>query len=133
MKITGGQLIGYLIAGAIAYGVDVGCFSALRYFFRLSVANANVSARLAGAIAAYLLNYYWTFSAHTYSTHAAVVKYALLWLVSTSVSTGAMLVFISTASRLTDEIALKCAVEIVVIFCNFLVCKYWVYKKASPP
>lgn len=128
MKSIRAQFISYLFAGLFAYSVDVGSFGILRYFLPLTIESANLLARIVGALTAYLLNYYWTFSAHTYATKASFLKYMLLWLVSTAISTSVLVIF-AGAMELKGEIAVKGVVEVVLAMSNFLVCKYWIYKR----
>lgn len=133
MKKILSQFMRYLSAGFIAYAVDIGCFSALRYFLDFGIGGANSAARFAGALAAYGLNYYWTFSAHVYTTQSSLLKYASLWVLTTGISTSVMLAIASGVTHFAAEIVAKCVVEVFITVGNFLICKYWIYKRVVLP
>lgn len=131
MKTIASQFIYYLIAGAIAFSIDLSCFSILRYYLQLNISGANISARFLGALSAYLMNHFWTFKANN-SISLSFLKYAALWVCSTFISTQAILLASHYRYGLNAEVASKFCIEILIVLFNFILCKYWVFKKIPP-
>ncbi len=127
MKSIPLQFAYYLLTGGISFLVDMGCFASLRHYLNANIMTANVAARFAGALSAYLLNHHWTFKSDS-SRVSSFMKYAALWLFSTLVSTETVMLASHFRHGLAAEIAGKFCIEVLIVIFNFLVCKYWVFR-----
>ena len=117
----------YLVAGGIAFGVDIFIFAALR-FFALSLAVANPMARLIGALTAFTLNRQWTFKRLSPLTwRREFVRYALLWCFSTLCSTSALAALIFVFPK-ENDVLFKILVECVIVAMNYIVSRVWVFR-----
>jgi putative flippase GtrA len=119
----------YLFSGGAAYLVDVLLFTALHLWLQLPVAYANIPAREVGAINAYGLNHLWTFNRPLAHIKHSALRYFVLLLINTGLSTTLLQILseYSTASFYT--IYLKALIELLLVLSNFIVCKFWVFKK----
>lgn len=128
MKRTFRQLLRYVLAGGAAFSVDIGAFALLRLMTGTDLIAANIAARLGGAATAFLLNHYWTFAKTRLPTSFSALRYATLWLVATLVSSAGLHALRGLAETPAREILLKIGVEAVLMFANFILCKFWVYQ-----
>ena len=120
-------LIKYMVAGGVAFGVDVFAFTAFR-FFALSLAIANPMARLIGALTAFIINRQWTFKRISPRTRRREFgRYALLWCFSTLCSTFALAVLIYAFPGVGD-VYFKVLVECVIVAMNYVVSRVWVFS-----
>ncbi len=120
------QLLQYGTVGLCALGVDVGTFLALRAV-GVELVQANVLARLAGAITAYTGNHLWTFSqpAKAADWLRSSWRYALIWAAVTLLST----VLLSTLTRFgAPETLSKLGVELLMPLLNFFFARRWVFR-----
>lgn len=122
------SLLRYLLAGGIAYFVDVSVFGGLRFIPEIPIAYANVLARSIGAITAYGLNHLWTFRQSLTRVNYSALRYLGLWLINTLLSTTLLQGLSGLALTLYHSIALKAMIEGVLVLSNFIVCKFWVFK-----
>lgn len=119
----------YLFSGGIAYLVDVLLFAMLQQGLQLPTIYANVPARAAGAITAYSLNHSWTFGRPLAHIKHSALRYFGLWLINTGLST-VLLQYLSTYSTAAYyTICLKAIIEFLLMLSNFIICKFWVFKK----
>lgn len=120
------QLFQYGVVGVFALGVDVGTFLVLRAM-DVDLVPANVTARLAGAIAAYSGNHLWTFSRPPKLADwlSSSWRYAILWIGATMLST-----FLLTALTKmgANETTSKIGVEMLMPVLNFFVARRWVFR-----
>lgn len=121
------MFVKYLVAGGVAFGVDIFTFTTLR-FFALPLVTANPMARFLGALTAFTLNRRWTFKRVSPSTwRREFARYALLWCFSTLCSTSALAALIYTFPK-GDDVLFKVLVECVIVAINFLVSRVWVFR-----
>lgn len=119
--------IKYVISGGVALAADVAVFAAARSAGAV-ISLANPSARLVGAVTAFLLNRQWTFRRdNPAGWHIEWTRYALLWLAATAISTLA----ISTLTRAlpsASEAVIKFSVEAAIAATNYLISRAWVFR-----
>ena len=120
------QLVRYAVVGGVSLGVDVGLFLLSRSV-GLDLVSCNVLARLAGAVTAYTGNFLWTFSAQSHARFlgATSVRYAVLWVVSTALSTLALGGLIHLG---LPEAVGKLCVELSMPLLNFAISRLWVFR-----
>ena len=124
------QIWRYGLVGVFALGLDVGVFALLRWS-GLDLVSANVCARLAGAFAAHGGNYFWTFGGRERGVawRGSALRYALLWLAATSLSTGVLaLLDVARWGSGAIEAAVKLAVECCIVVLNFVIARLWVFR-----
>lgn len=122
------QGMAYGLAGGLALLLDWACFVALTWLGMPAIP-ANVLARLAGAMLAYLLNGMFTFRDGEGSKLGwrRFGRYAATWCVMTLASTWAIQA-IEQAAGLQWAWLAKPAVEGVLAAMTFVVYRYWIYK-----
>jgi putative flippase GtrA len=127
MKILFFLFSRYMIVGTAAYSIDLILFVTARSLFEASIPHANILARASGALAAFLLNYQYTFKSTTRGLSQSFFRYLVLWCFNTFLSTTFILQF-SSPVFVYNEIYFKVAIEILLVLTNFLICKFWIYK-----
>ena len=122
------QFLKYGVVGVGSLCVDVGVFTLAR-LFGLDLILANVLARLAGAVAAYLGNFLWTFGQTPSQSQwlRSSWRYAVLWVGATVLSTLLLDTLIRSG---INETVSKVAVEAVTPFINFFIARVWVFSTA---
>jgi len=130
MKKTIRSFLRYLFSGGVAYLIDVALFSSLHLWLQLPIIYANVPARAAGAVTAYGLNHLWTFNRPLNHVRHSALRYFSLWLINTGLST-VFLQHLNTYSTVaSDMVYLKALIELLLVLSNFILCKFWVFKKS---
>jgi putative flippase GtrA len=121
-----GEVLRYLFVGGSGFFIDVG----ILYFFKeilfLSATLGVVFSQAVVMFYNFFLNKYWSFGSKE-SGHTQFVKFIFLMGVNYSSGVGAMYVFHDIFSY--NYIFVRvCTVGFFVPF-NFLLYKYWIYKK----
>jgi putative flippase GtrA len=112
----------------LQYVVDCGVMVGLSHL-GLNVELANVMGRISGAALGFWLNGRITFASEdTTVGRRQLLRFVLLWLCTTAVSTWAI-GSIETAGGLQWAWAAKPAVELVLAGMSFLVSRHWVYRR----
>ncbi|OQK16830.1 hypothetical protein AU255_02695 [Methyloprofundus sedimenti] len=119
----------YILSGGIAYLVDITLFAILQLWFQLPIIHANIAARSAGAIAAFMLNKFWTFNASNTKFSSSLLRYLSLWLINTALSSALLLTLKTLSTTMFYIMGLKVLIETLLILSNFIICKLWVFKK----
>ena len=119
---------GYLVIGGVQWLVDCGVMVLLSHW-GMVVELANILGRVAGALLGYWLNGKFTFAAdHTQVGRKQLVRFILMWLCTTTVSTLSM-------GAIDEHFGLKWAwlakggVEFVLGMVGFVLSRHWVYRK----
>ncbi len=129
MKAIARSLLCYIFSGGVAYIIDVLLFATLNIWMRLPITFANVSARAVGAVTAYGLNHILTFNRPLAHVKYSAIRYFGLWLVNTSLSTAFLQILNDYSPTSFYTISSKIVIELLLPISNFLVCKFWVFKK----
>lgn len=118
----------YLVIGIVQWLVDWGVMVLLSHW-GMRVEPANVLGRIAGATLGYWLNGKLTFAGdHTHVGRKQFVRFVLMWLGTTAVSTWSM-------GAIDDHLGLKWAwlakpaVEGILGVTGFFLSRHWVYRK----
>ena len=118
----------YVLIGLLQYIVDWGVMVGLSHL-GLSVELANVAGRVSGAALGFWLNGRITFAGEdTTLGRRQFLRFVLLWLCTTAVSTWA----IGTIEHMTSlqwAWLAKPAIELVLAGMSFLVSRHWVYRR----
>lgn len=118
----------YLAIGLLQYLVDWGTLVALSHA-GITVEVANIAGRIAGATLGFWLNGRITFAGeHTRIGRRQLLRFVLLWLTTTALSTLAMGSIEDLASLRWAWLA-KPAVEMTLAGASFLVSRHWVYRR----
>jgi putative flippase GtrA len=118
----------YLMIGLLQYVVDWGVMVGLSHL-GLTVELANIAGRVSGAVLGFWLNGQITFAAeHTTVGRRQLLRFVLLWLFTTAVSTWAIGA-IEDAAGLRWAWLAKPAVEATLAGMSFLVSRHWVYRR----
>ena len=119
---------GYLIVGLVQWLVDWAVLVLLSHW-GMAIEPANVLGRVAGASLGYWLNGLITFKGeHTHVGRKQLVRFVLMWVGTTAVSTWSM-------GAIDDYLGLKWAwiakpgVEAVLGATGFFLSRHWVYRK----
>jgi putative flippase GtrA len=117
----------YVLIGLLQYMVDWGVMVGLSHV-GLTVELANVAGRISGAALGFWLNGRITFAGEgTALGRRQLMRFALLWLFTTAVSTWAIGA-IENAAGLRWAWLAKPAVEAALAGMSFLVSRHWVYR-----
>ena len=118
----------YLLIGGFQWLVDWGVMVALSHF-GMPIEPANILGRVSGAALGYWLNGAITFAGEdTALGPTQFTRFALMWLLTTAISTWAM-------GSIDDWFGLKWAwlakpgVEFVLGVIGFVLSRHWVYKQ----
>ncbi len=129
------QFLLFLSVGLLQYGIDALLFMLL-FYLGASVAIANILARAGGAVAGFQLNGMLTFRVQRGEqgwglTHG--IRFVLLWLGMTVVSTVLMLVaeqLVESRGLTADWIVgAKLTIEGLLALVSFALSKWWVYTR----
>ena len=127
------QIVLFVAAGVLQYGVDVALFSLL-FFFGADIWVANVTARGTAAIGGFLFNGLVTFGQERGNRSLGVhhlLRFVGLWCALTVVSTSLLGIARSLAESsdlaVTWIIAAKVIVEVGMAVVSFVASKWWVY------
>jgi putative flippase GtrA len=127
------QFLLFVAVGLLQYGVDALVFAAL-FFLGVPVAGGNLLARASGAVVGFQVNGMLTFRSQRGDqgwglTHG--IRFGLLWLAMTAVSTSLMLVcdHLIESGGLARAwiIGAKLLIEAVLALISFALSKWWVY------
>lgn len=117
----------YLVIGGVQWLLDWGVMVGLSHF-GLPIEPANVAGRVSGAALGYWLNGRITFAGDdTMLGRTQFTRFALMWLLTTAISTWAM-------GTIDDVLGLKWAwlakpgVELALGVFGFVLSRHWVYK-----
>lgn len=118
--------ISALIGGTIDYFVMIACTELLAIHFTISIAIGGII----GAVINFSINRYWTYKAHKLPVRGQISKFILVVAGSILLkSSGTYLV--TTFLRINYKIS-RIIIDIFVSFgFNFVLHKYWVFKKRS--
>jgi putative flippase GtrA len=98
----------------------------------MSIPLANVLSRGAAASGGFLANRYLTFSKRSdtlASFRASLMRFVILWILMTVISTGLMILLSRVwGSELDVLVVGKLIVEAVLAVISFLISKFWVYR-----
>lgn len=137
MLVEGGR---YVIAGAAATVVNVGVFALLRRTHAFSILCASTAAWILSVLAAFLLNRFFVFRSNATEAAGAISQahkkrsgglVELAEFFAARVFTGGMdvaLTFLGAEILLLHELGVKIAVNALVVACNYLVAKFWIFK-----
>lgn len=121
-----GQAMRFIVVGLVQLGIDAGAFILLTYA-GIPVVPANVVARVTGATLGFVLNRHYTFRSGDIAVGGAFVRFVVLWLATTVLST-------ILVSVVAEAIGLKAAwlakplVDAVLAGLSFIVAKWWVFR-----
>ena len=118
----------FSVVGAIQVALDSAVYIGLT---KLGVPTppANVCGRVAGAVLGFWLNGRVTFAHHDQPRfRRRLMRYVLLWIVMTLISTAALTV-IGHRAGLKHTWWAKPLIEIVLGVTSFLICRHWVYRR----
>lgn len=123
------QFSKYGTVGIVAVGVDVATFTLVRAL-NLDLVSANVLARFAGAVAAFMGNFLWTFDQTRKLDDWLQTswRYAAVWVAATATSTLILSILIKFE---LNETLCKLAVELLMPILNFMVVRLWVFRDKS--
>lgn len=120
------QGMGYSLVGGAQFLLDWGVLVGLTAL-GMPVSPANVAGRLAGAALGFWANGRVTFPASRSSSRRRMLRFALLWLLMTALSTFAIHTIAANGS-LARVWLLKPLVEAVLAVLTFFACRHWVYR-----
>lgn len=116
--------------------------TALSYSCTHHVVCSNITGALAGGALNCAINYKWTFHGTMRSKRAVAWRYALVWLGSVALNTAGTEYGVKSwryiigvndtcvTAQVADVLAVKAVVAVIVaVFWNFLMQKYYVYRK----
>jgi putative flippase GtrA len=119
------QSVSFLFIGALLVVID-GTIFVLLTTWGLDALVANITARFVGVLVGFVANGRWTFSAPLGTHH--FLRYLMLWLVMTALSTSLVSVIAIHLSLHTAWLG-KFFVEAVLAIVSFGVSRHWVYRK----
>ena len=120
--------VGFSLIGALQVALDSGTYILLTTL-GLSTPPSNVCGRIAGALLGFWLNGTLTFAHHQQPRlPRRLLRYVLLWIVLTTVSTLALSV-IGAQAGLHQTWWAKPLIESALGMTSFLVCRHWVYQR----
>jgi putative flippase GtrA len=118
----------FSVVGIIQVVVDSATYIALTKF-GLATAPSNICGRVAGAVLGFWLNGRITFARNEQPRlRARLVRYLVLWITLTAISTGALL-WIADHAGLARTWWCKPLIEIVLGLTSFLLSRHWVYRR----
>lgn len=126
MPMIAGQAMRFIIVGLVQIGVDAGVFILLTSA-GTPVAPANVVARVMGATMGFPLNWHYTFRGGNSAVGCAFVRFIVLWLAATALSTVVVSV-VADALGLKGAWLAKPMVDAVLAGLSFMVAKWWVFR-----
>ena len=125
------QPVLFVMVGGMQYLLDAALYGIL-LSVGLSIPLANVLSRGAAASGGFLANRYLTFSKRSdtlSSFRASLLRFAILWILMTVISTGVMILLSYVwGTELDVLVAGKLIVEAVLAIISFLISKFWVYR-----
>lgn len=117
----------YLVIGGVQWLLDWGVMVGLSHL-GLPVEPANVAGRISGAALGYWLNGRITFAGDdTALGRTQFTRFALMWLLTTAISTWAMGTIDATLGLKWAWLA-KPGVELILGVFGFVLSRHWVYK-----
>jgi len=130
-KIGIRQLLIFLVVGIINTVLDVSAYFILSIyvFSEENYLYAKMISYLLGTVNSFILNRYWTFGHRHLIGFAEVTRFYSLVLFSLLINIISMYVFVSIL-HVNDKIAVFVSLFITTLV-NFLVSKYWVFKKVA--
>jgi putative flippase GtrA len=125
------QPLMFVLVGGAQYLLDATLYGLL-LSAGLGIAPANVLARGSAAAGGFVANRYLTFGQRN-DTRArfagSLLRFIVLWLVLTAVSTGLMLAISACCgTELGVQVAGKLLVEAVLAVISFVASKFWVFR-----
>jgi putative flippase GtrA len=116
------EVVLYALVGGLVIGTDWSAFVLLSWL-GVPLWLANVTARVAGALLGYLVNANHTFRDGKLPTHQQLVRFAIMWVLLTALSTLAV-----------EQLGMRAAwigkpvIDGVLAVVGFLSSKYWIYR-----
>lgn len=128
------QLIRAQLSSATATAIDYIATATLFQFCHLDYIWSTLAGAVSGGLTNCFVNYKWTFSGSSRSKRGIILRYLVVWIGSIVLNTlGVSVVaplLASSTVGLTSLMSAKIIVSLFVgLFWNFLLQKYWVYKR----
>jgi putative flippase GtrA len=119
---------GFSLVGAVQIVVD-SCVYILLTTLGVATPPSNVCGRIAGALLGFWLNGRLTFAHHEQPhLRRRLMRYAILWTVTTTISTLALMT-IGAHAGLRHTWWAKPLIETALGVTSFLTCRHWVYRR----
>lgn len=123
------SFIRYILIQILAYGIDMGSFQAALRFTAISPVCANVLAKLAAGLFAFLVHRHYTFQgADTGSAHQQALKYFTLLGINIPIASGLLALLLQW---LPSPTVAKFISDVICIAITYAISKRFVFLKAT--
>lgn len=121
-----GQIVRYIVVGVASLAVDLGVLWVLHGLLGVWLPLAAAISFLSSFVVNFGLNQRWTFSATAGSTPVQLVRYTLLVIANTVVTSVAVTAITSTG---LDYLFAKLIVVAILTVTNFVLMRIWVFRE----